>query len=172
MASSIDIQVAAETADIPEAAELRAWAEVALASVDADADVGLTVRVVDEPEGRTLNCEFRGRDYATNVLSFPFADLPAEALAAELEAPYLGDLAICEPVVRREAAEQGKGARAHWAHMVVHGVLHLVGHDHQQEHEAMNMEAHERRILAGLGISDPYVTTTPHDEVPDGKAHG
>lgn len=172
--SPIEIQMAAESAEVPDPADLRAWARAALAAIvdpEVSAEPGLTVRVVDEGEARTLNRDFRGRDYATNVLSFPFADLPPEALA-EMDSMYLGDLAICAPVVAREAAEQGKTAPAHWAHMVVHGVLHLAGHDHQNDTEAAAMEQLERRVLADLGYPDPYTETTPNDPVTDEQAHG
>jgi len=112
--------------------------------------VELTLRVVDEAEGRALNRRFRERDYATNVLSFP-ADGIAE-IAPEL----LGDIVLCAPVVVAEAAAQGKRAAAHWAHLTVHGVLHLLGFDHEDEAAAAIMEEHERAILAGMGIADPY----------------
>jgi len=166
MDSPIDIQVAAEAADAPEPPELRAWAATALAAVEQPG-AAVTVRIVDAVEGRALNRDFRGRDYATNVLSFPFSEVPPEALA-ELGAPYLGDLAICADVVAREALEQGKAARAHWAHMVVHGVLHLAGHDHVDTAEAELMEARERAILVDLGFPDPYIETDL--EVTDGHA--
>jgi probable rRNA maturation factor len=105
---------------------------------------------VDTDDGRSLNRDYRGKDYATNVLSFP-AEFPPG-----MDLPLIGDLAICAPVVLREAAEQGKAARDHWAHMTIHGVLHLLGYDHLVEQEAELMEALETRILAGLGIADPY----------------
>ena len=110
----------------------------------------LAVRIVDEGEGRALNARWRNRDRPTNVLSFR-ADLPPE-----IELPLLGDLVLCAPVVLREAAEQGKRARDHWAHLVIHGVLHLLGMDHQDDFEAEVMERREREILATLGIDDPY----------------
>ena len=113
----------------------------------------ITVRVVDEAESRALNHRYRGRDYATNVLSFPFE--PPPGLSAE-EAGVIGDLAVCAPVVAREAAEQGKPEADHWAHMLVHGALHLIGYDHQHDAEAERMEDEERRILSELGIPDPY----------------
>ncbi len=168
MAPSIEIQLADESADAPEPPDLRAWAEAALAAVGSDGDAGLTVRVAGEDEARALNRAFRGRDYPTNVLSFPLGEIAPEALTEV--GGYLGDLVICAPVVRREAAEQGKPPRAHWTHMVVHGVLHLAGYDHQDEDEAMDMEAQERRILAGLGLPDPYAV--PDNEASDGQAHG
>lgn len=99
---------------------------------------------------RALNARYRGRDYATNVLSFP-AELPPG-----VDVPLLGDIVVCAPVVAREAAEQHKAPRAHWAHMLVHATLHLLGHDHEQPHDATRMEALETRILAALGFPDPY----------------
>ena len=102
-------------------------------------------------EGQSLNHTYRGKDYATNVLSFP-ADLPPE-----LDLPLLGDLVVCAPVVAREATEQHKQLNAHWAHMVIHGCLHLLGYDHIDDAEADEMEALERELLAQLGIADPYL---------------
>ena len=96
-------------------------------------------------EARRLNRDFRGKDYATNVLTFVYGDTP-----------LAGDIVICAPVVAREAREQGKAVAAHWAHLVVHGLLHLQGHDHERDDEARRMERREKRILAGLGFADPY----------------
>jgi len=110
----------------------------------------VNILVVGEDEGRAFNLQYRGRDYATNVLSFPYEPLPRERTG------LLGDLVICAPVVAREAAAQGKPPRHHWAHMTLHGVLHLLGHDHEDDADAERMEALERRILASLGIPDPY----------------
>lgn len=133
----------------PEAA-FREWLSAALAASGRESEE-VTVRVVDTAESQALNRDYRGRDAPTNVLSFPFEPPPG------IEAPgILGDLVICAPVVAREAAEQGKPERAHWAHMTVHGALHLLGHDHQHDAEAECMEAEERRILDGLGYPDPY----------------
>jgi probable rRNA maturation factor len=154
MDSPIEIQNAADADDVPEPPELGAWAEAALAAVERPG-VAITVRIVDAEEGRALNRDFRGRDYATNVLSFPFPELPPEAMA-ELGGPYIGDLAICAEVVTREAGEQGKPVDAHWAHLIVHGVLHLAGYDHQTDDEARRMETRECAILADLGFPDPY----------------
>ena len=110
----------------------------------------VNILVVDAQEGRRYNRQFRHKDYATNVLSFPYEPLPHE------KSKLLGDLVICAPVVAREAAEQGKRPRDHWAHLTIHGVLHLLGHDHRTESEASRMEVLETRILAGLGISNPH----------------
>lgn len=110
----------------------------------------INILIVDAKAGRSYNRQFRGRNYATNVLSFPYEPMPGEPSG------LLGDLVICAPVIAREAREQGKDPRDHYAHMAVHGALHLLGHDHEDDAGAERMEALERRILASLGISDPY----------------
>jgi probable rRNA maturation factor len=135
---------------VPAAASFRRWVEAALRGARRRKSTELAIRIVDTDEGRALNRDYRGKDYATNVLSFPAELPPGVAL------PLIGDLAICAPVVAREAAEQGKPLRYHWAHLTVHGVLHLLGHDHIEEAQAEAMEALETRILAGLDIPDPY----------------
>jgi probable rRNA maturation factor len=132
----------------PKKPHIRAWAGAAL---ERDAEV--TVRLVGEEEGRTLNRDFRGKDYPTNVLTFTYE----EGLPADSDAPLLGDLVLCVPVVVREALEQGKSPEAHYAHLVVHGMLHLQGYDHEDETGAERMEARERAVLASLGYADPYV---------------
>jgi probable rRNA maturation factor len=137
-------------AGIPRGDSFRTWAAAALRVARRRRDSALAIHLVAIDEGRALNLQYRERDYATNVLSFP-ADLPPG-----LRLPQLGDLVICAPVVAREAAEQGKPLRHHYAHMTVHGVLHLLGYDHLVDAEAEQMEARERRALAGLGIPDPY----------------
>jgi probable rRNA maturation factor len=111
------------------------------------------IRIVDEPESRSLNARYRGRDQPTNVLSFPFDAPPV------VQSSHLGDLVVCATVVAREAREQGKPPDHHWAHMVVHGVLHLRGYDHLDDTGAMAMETLEKQILDGFGIADPYVQT-------------
>lgn len=130
----------------------RKWVAAALKGRIREAD--LAVRVVDEKEGCSLNHHYRGKDYATNVLSFP-AEMP-QGLPKGVKMPLLGDLVICAPVVAREAAEQGKSLSAHYAHLTVHGTLHLLGWDHEDDKEADAMEQLEREILAELGIDDPY----------------
>jgi len=110
----------------------------------------VNVLIVGSTAGRRYNREFRGRDYATNVLSFPFEPMPGE------HSGLLGDLVICAPVVAREAREQRKQARDHFAHMTIHGVLHLLGYDHESDADARRMESLETRILASLGVDDPY----------------
>ena len=143
----LDLQNAT-TASVPEPALFQAWVDAALAGRRIDWE--LAIRLVDEPEGRTLNHDYRGLDAATNVLSFP-VDLPEG-----VDLPLLGDLVMCAPVVVREAAEQGKPETAHWAHLTVHGVLHLLGFDHATSVEADVMEGEEQRVMAQLGFSDPY----------------
>lgn len=149
---ALDLQLAAGVADVPDAARFSRWVEtvLALAPVPAREEAELTIRVVDEAEGAELNARFRGREGPTNVLSFPFEAPPG------VELPLLGDIVICAPVVARQAREQDKAEEAHWAHMVVHGVLHLLGFDHRDEAEAAGMEALETEILAQLGYPDPY----------------
>jgi probable rRNA maturation factor len=144
----------APSADSPAEEDFDAWLQAALRSAGVDANCQLTVRIVDEAESARLNERYRQRSGATNVLSFP-AELPA-AVLAQLPSRPLGDLAICAPLVAREADEQGKKRRDHWAHLVIHGVLHLLGYDHQAPVEAERMESLEVVILAGLGVDDPY----------------
>ncbi len=144
---TIDIQRACQTPDIPADAQLTRFAGLALADCP---EAEVVLRIVDEAEGRALNRRYRDQDQATNVLSFA-ADLPPQ-----VDLPLLGDVVICAPVVAREAAEQGKPPENHWAHLVVHGILHLRGHDHISEAQAEAMEALEKRLLHQLGIPDPY----------------
>jgi probable rRNA maturation factor len=144
----VEVQFALAAAGLPTAEQIRGWAMQALQEQGADAE--LTVRIVDTAEITALNLQFRGKDGATNVLSFPHEVLPGLAPA------LLGDVVICAPVVASEAVAQGKPLEAHWAHMVIHGVLHLLGHDHHQEAGARAMETLETRLLAGLGFPDPY----------------
>lgn len=136
------IQRASRASHIPGDARLRAWARAALSKPAV-----VTLRYVAATEGRRLNREFRGKDYATNVLTFIYGRDPAGALS--------GDVVICAPVVAREAREQGKEIDAHHAHLLVHGLLHLQGHDHERRAEAARMERLEREILARLGFPDP-----------------
>lgn len=135
---------------VPSAASFRLWVTAALGGARHRKPAELSIRIVTEREGRALNRQYRGKDRATNVLSFP-VDLPRGIVS-----PLLGDLVICAPVVAREAREQRKTPRHHYAHLTVHGVLHLLGYDHQSDREAARMEALETGILASLGIADPY----------------
>jgi probable rRNA maturation factor len=144
----IEVDDVSAAADVPAAVDLRRWAQAALAGRRSDGE--LVIRIVGEAEGAALNSAYRHKSGATNVLSFP-AEVPAGVPVA-----VLGDLVICAPVVQREAREQGKPADAHWAHMVVHGCLHLLGFDHVTETQAAEMEPLESALLAGLGFADPY----------------
>ena len=145
---NLSVQYACNTDGVPSRPQYRAWARAAL-NADGMRGGQITLRLVEADEGQTLNRDYRGKDYATNVLSFPY----------EIEPVVIGDLAICHPVVVREATEQGKTLEAHYAHLVVHGVLHLQGYDHETgEADAARMEDKEREILASLGFADPYNT--------------
>jgi probable rRNA maturation factor len=148
----VNVQIATRAAGVPAPQSIRRWARAALPVRRRGAEV--TVRVVGEREGRLLNRRWRGRQHATNVLSFPASPAP-------MGAGLLGDIAVCAPVVAREARMQGKSAAAHWAHLVVHGVLHLLGHDHAVRRDAAAMEVLERRILARLGFPNPYPVAGP-----------
>lgn len=147
---NIIIQNISRANTVPAAAQLQQWATLALGNVTKSTE--LTLRIVDEEEGRTLNNTWRNRNYATNVLSFPIG----EELDKDTE--LLGDIVICAPVVAREASEQGKQADAHWAHIVVHGVLHLRGYDHENDEEAGVMEQIEITLLDKIGYPNPYET--------------
>ncbi len=147
----VTVQIATRRSGVPHARSFARWANAAFASGRARRalhrarnSAELTIRVVGAAESRRLNRTWRGKNKPTNVLSFAGA------------APLLGDLAICAPVVAREAREQGKQPAAHWAHMVVHGVLHLLGYDHENDRDAARMEARETKILAQLGMPNPY----------------
>ena len=146
----VDLQVATENIEgLPTEEQIVQWAT---AAVQPEGDeIEMTIRIVDEAESHDLNLTYRGKDRPTNVLSFPF-ECPDE-----VELPLLGDLVICRQVVEREAAEQEKPLMAHWAHMVVHGSLHLLGYDHIEDNEAEEMESLETQIMQGLGFDDPYL---------------
>lgn len=140
-ALTLSVQYASNAADLPARPEVRRWVRAALLD-----DATVTVRFVEAIEGRALNAEYRSRDYATNVLTFVYDD----------ESPRAGDIVLCAPVVRKEADEQGKSLAAHYAHLVIHGMLHLQGFDHERPAEAAQMEAREIAILAKLGVTNPY----------------
>jgi len=144
----LEVQYAISKGDLPAQTDLQHWAAAAIGNIKGQAE--LVIRIVDEAESATLNQQYRSKPGATNVLSFPFQAPPP------IESNLLGDLVICAPVVSKQAAEQHKTERAHWAHMVVHGTLHLLGYDHMQPAEAAEMEHMEIEILAQLGFSDPY----------------
>lgn len=147
-----------ETA-VPDPASFQQWAETAIlricAPVSADKPLSLSIRIVDSDESAALNLTYRGKNNATNVLSFG-CELP-EMVMTQLDETPLGDLVICAAVVAREAQDQNKTTDAHWAHMVVHGILHLNGYDHIDAHDAERMETEEIQILTQLGFSNPYI---------------
>jgi len=150
---TLDVQIATDCIELPDSNSLSLWVELAIESAHEGAEV--VVRVVDEAESAELNKTYRKKNGPTNVLSFPFEmpeGLPEEALSVDT----LGDLVICAPVVLKEAAEQGKDSLAHWAHMVIHGCLHLQGYDHIEAQEAQVMEALEIKLLKSIGINNPY----------------
>lgn len=149
MAIILDLQLASDAPDLPSAQQLQQWLDAAILPFQIDAE--LTVRIVDNSESQQLNRTYRGKDKPTNVLSFPFQCPPG------IELPLLGDLVICAPVVQQEALEQGKSLTAHWAHMIVHGSLHLLGFDHINDDDATQMEAEEVTILQQLGFTNPYL---------------
>jgi probable rRNA maturation factor len=155
----VTVQFATRRTGVPHASSLTTWANVAYGTVPARKPGGmpLTIRIVGAAEGRVLNRTWRGKDKPTNVLSFPGESTPATSTKVQADLLSLGDLAICAPVVAREAREQGKDPRAHWAHMVVHGVLHLLGYDHENDRDADVMESREVKILAQFGYANPYV---------------
>ena len=144
---NLSVQYACNKEGLPLRAQIRAWVRAAL-DVDGTRGGQITVRLVDGEEGLALNRDYRGKDYATNVLSFPY----------DVDPVVCGDLVLCAPVVAREAAEQNKSLTAHYAHLIVHGLLHLQGYDHEAgERQARQMEDRERTILAALGFTDPYL---------------
>lgn len=138
---TLAVQFASQEKELPTRSLLRRWCKATLRH-----PAQLTIRIVDEEEGRELNKNFRGKDYPTNVLTFTYDD----------ELPLMGDVVLCAPVVAREAHEQSKELCAHYAHLVVHALLHLQGYEHEEDGEATHMEAQETAILAKLGYADPY----------------
>jgi probable rRNA maturation factor len=147
-ALQVDLQKSV-SAWAPRPADIRTWASEALGRRATNREV--SVRIVGRAESRKLNAHYRGKDYPTNVLSFP-----APAMVLKEEAQPLGDLVICPPVLRVEALEQRKTLRAHWAHLVVHGALHLIGYDHEDDNDARRMERREIAVLRRLGFGNPY----------------
>jgi probable rRNA maturation factor len=144
----VDIQMASASEEAPDPQSIVRWVGAAIGNQRESTE--LSVRIVDAEEGQALNEQFRGSTGATNVLSFPFENESPEPL------PLIGDIVICAPVVAKEAREQNKALNAHWAHMMIHGVLHLLGYDHQNENDANLMESLETEIMQGLGFPPPY----------------
>lgn len=156
MKNIIDLQIACDDENLPTESDIQNWIDTTLAQFNSIASEPfsnaqeITVRIVDACESQQLNLNYRGKDKATNVLSFPFESPP------EVTLDLLGDLLICAEVVEQEAQQQNKQLLHHWAHMIVHGTLHLLGYDHIEDDDAQQMEALEISILAKLAIDDPY----------------
>jgi len=153
MSHVIDLQLACQQTDLPSEAQFQLWVDTALAEVSSESNQAfeLTIRLVNSDESQQLNAQYRGKDKPTNVLSFPF-EVPEG-----VELNLLGDLIICIEVMQQEADEQNKALFDHWAHLVIHGCLHLVGFDHISDSDAIEMESLEIAILAKLGINNPYL---------------
>ena len=145
----VDIQMASASEEAPDPQSIERWVGAAIGNQRESTE--LSIRIVDADEGQILNEQFRGSTGATNVLSFPFENESPEPL------PLIGDIVICAPVVLKEASEQNKTLNAHWAHMIIHGVLHLLGYDHQNDSEAAIMESLETEIMQKLGFPPPYI---------------
>ncbi len=152
MTNRIDVDVAA-SGSLPSQDDIEGWIGLALDGAGKTGDVEVSVRIVERDEIRTLNRDYRHRDKVTNVLSFPLGDMAGLPVQ---EPQMLGDIVVCADVVADEADAQGKASADHWAHLIVHGTLHLLGYDHEKDDEAQAMEALETRILAELGVADPY----------------
>ena len=159
MRTILDLQLASDCADVPKQQELQLWLDTLLAHQQLT-NKEITVRIVDEAEIQQLNQQYRGKDQATNVLSFPFEmpelTLPDGAQIDDSMSDFLGDIVICAQVVKQEANQQNKILGHHWAHMLIHGTLHLLGYDHIEEQDAQQMEGIEIAILEKLAIDDPY----------------
>ena len=150
MSIELDLQIAVENEQgLPTEQDIQLWLDKTIPQYQENAE--LTVRIVDTEESHQLNHDYRGKDKPTNVLSFPFEAPPG------MELDLLGDLIICRQVVEKEAKEQNKPLLAHWAHMVVHGSLHLLGYDHIEDDEAEEMESLETEIMQTMGFEDPYI---------------
>jgi probable rRNA maturation factor len=150
----VDVDIVSADDGVPAAAAIQEWVRRALTlSPQAVANAEVSVRVVDESEMQQLNRDFREQDKSTNVLSFPAGEITGLPTDANR---FLGDIVVCAPVIAREASEQGKPSPDHWAHMLVHGTLHLIGYDHQSDEQAKVMEALEKQVLGRYGIDDPY----------------
>jgi probable rRNA maturation factor len=159
MSAILDLQLASDSADIPKQEDIQKWLDSVL-SYQQLSEKEVTVRIVDDAEIQQLNLQYRGKDKTTNVLSFPFEmpefALPAGAHIDESMSDFLGDIVICAPVVKQESIQQNKRLSHHWAHILIHGTLHLIGYDHIEEQEAEEMEGIEIVILQKLAIDDPY----------------
>lgn len=155
----VDVQVSADLTDVPAESDIRGWLEKVIAHLGpgTERELEISVKIVDEAESRDLNRRYRDQDRATNVLSFPATEAGLKDPPADLPM-VLGDIVICAPVVAREADEQGRDKPDHWAHLIVHGALHLMGYDHESDAEAREMERLEAAVLALGGVENPYKT--------------
>lgn len=151
----LELQWGIDEQAIPTLEQCQKWVHLSLQEPRSFEPVEITIRIVDQEESQTLNYDYRGIDKPTNVLSFEFEQPPGLVDLGE-ELPYLGDLVICAEIVTKEAQEQNKTLEAHWAHMIVHGTLHLQGYDHIDEDDAEEMEAIEIEIMQSLGLGNPY----------------
>lgn len=151
---SLAVQYVSTAPGLPPRAQWRRWCQAAM-----QRDLRMTLRIVDEPEGRELNKSYRGRDYATNVLTFVYDEQTPPGLPLSGEEILSGDVVICAPIVEKEARQQHKNLLAHYAHLAIHAVLHLQGYDHDNETEAAEMEALETRLMVKLRYPDPYQET-------------
>lgn len=155
MSIELELQIASQVQTLPHPSQFREWVS---ATLWGRVDTGeMVIRIVDEEEGKELNEQYRHKEGATNVLSFPYEPTPGIA------SRYLGDIVICAPVVQEEADKYNKSILGHWAHMVVHGTLHLIGYDHELEDEALEMKRVETKILVTLGFLPPYGEMTIND---------
>ena len=149
MIELVDIQVSEDVSDVPDTQKIQQWVIEVFSALDKSS-MTVTIRVVGENEMLSLNRRYGGKDYPTNVLSFPFEPIP------KICTDLLGDIVICAPVVKREALVEKKIISDHWAHMIVHGMLHLCGYQHDDDEEAMEMEALEKQLLVKCGVADPF----------------
>lgn len=157
----VDVQFEFTHGTLPTESDVQSWAQAALKGIITDAE--MCVVIVDNDESQALNLQYRGKDKPTNVLSFPF-EVPEELAQFDEIGHPIGDLIVCAPVVAQEAIDQNKPLMHHWAHMIIHGCLHLMGYDHIKDDEAEVMESLERQILATLGINDPYTIIDDDNE--------
>jgi probable rRNA maturation factor len=155
---SVDLQVASSVGSVPDESLVQSWVQDVINEMGIRRECEVSIRIVDEQEGHALNLQYRDKDSATNVLSFPVDDQAMLNLPADVPR-VLGDIVICGPIVEREAKEQNKQIEFHWAHLLVHGTLHLLGHDHEEDAQAEEMEAIETRILGKRGVADPYIAS-------------
>ena len=155
---SVDLQIACQVDSVPQETEVHSWLEQAYkaGSANASRQCDVSVRIVDEDESRKLNNQYRQQDRATNVLAFPAGNLDEFGVLSADAAQPLGDLVICGPLVEQEAVDQGKSPAGHWGHLLIHGMLHLLGYDHETSSQAAEMETMEKMILAERGFADPY----------------